>query len=120
MKEKPFSFGGGAPGGENGAPVAASQLGEFAMPEVMDLPMLFGYTDSSRGVGLADMCYAMRNGRKPRAHCSIGYHAMEVIHGMLESTKTGKIYEMTSKFERPAPLKPSQYVGTAQENTLND
>lgn len=123
MKEKPMMFPGqGGPGGRggNGAPVAASQLGEFAMPEVMDLPMLFGYNDSSRGVGLADMCYAMRNGRKPRVHCDIGYHAMEVIHGMLESTKTGKVYEMTSHFERPAPLKPSNLVGTAQEATLND
>ena len=45
---------------------------------------------------------------------------MEVIHGMLESTKTGKVYEMTSHFERPAPLKPSNLVGTAQEATLND
>lgn len=119
MKEKPFSF--GAPGGgANGAPVAASQLGEFAMPETVELPMLFGYNDSSRGVGLADMAYALRNGRRPRAHCDIGYHAIEVIHGIIESGETGKVYTMTSKFERPAPLPSSMLVGSAQEDTLNN
>ena len=117
---KPMQFpGAGAPGG-NGAPVVASQLGEFARPERTELPMLFGYNDSSRGVGLADMCYAMRNGRKPRAHCDIGYHAMEVIHGMITSAETGKIYEMTSHFERPEPLPLTNLVGTGQEDSLNN
>ena len=119
MKEKPFSFGGPG-GGQNGMPVGSVPAGRVCKTRgdgsahALRLHRLQPRRGSGRYV------LRIRNGRKPRAHCSIGYHAMEVIHGMLESTKTGKIYEMTSKFERPAPLKPSQYVGTAQENTLND
>jgi hypothetical protein len=66
------------------------------------------------------MCYAIKNNRRPRCHADIGYHALEIIHGIEESSKTGKIYEMTSKCERPAPLAPSAYSFTAQEKTLDD
>lgn len=96
------------------------QLGEFTMPQTVDLPLLHGFYDSVRGVGLADMCYAIRNKRRPRCHADIGYHAIEVIHGILTSSKTGKIYEMTSRCERPQPLAPSALSATAQEATLDD
>lgn len=121
MKEKERHM--GLPGaGQNGAQVAASQLGEFARPEEMVLPMLHGFNDGScRGVGLADMAYALRNGRKPRADAQIGYHAMEVIHGAIESQKTGMTYVMTSPFERPAPLATTIAAGiTGQEAVLDD
>ena len=106
----------------NGAPVAKAQLGEFARPEEVVLPMLHGFNDGScRGVGIADMAYALRNGRKPRADAQIGYHAMEVIHGSIESQKTGTTYVMTSPFERPAPLATTIAPGiSGQEAVLDD
>ena len=113
------------PGG--GASKAAAEadddvqtLVEFTPFQTVELPLLHGYYESSRGVGLADMCYAIRNGRRPRCHADIGYHAIEIIHGIQESCKTGKIYEMTSRCERPAPIKPSAYSSTCQERTLDD
>ncbi len=96
------------------------QLGEFTMPQSVELPLLHGFYESSRGVGLADMCYALRNNRRPRCHADIGYHAIEVIHGIQESCKTGKIYDMISTCDRPAPIKPSAFSVTGQEHTLND
>ena len=96
------------------------QLGEANPAQEVQLPLLHGYYSSSRGVGLADMCYALLNGRRPRCHCDIGYHAIEVIHGIQESCRTGKIYEMTSRCDRPAPIRPSAYSETAQEATLDD
>lgn len=84
------------------------------------LPLLHGYYESSRGIGLADMCYAIRNHRRPRCHADIGYHAIEVIHGIMESCKTGKIYEMTSRCDRPEPLPTSAYTFTGQERTLDN
>jgi len=96
------------------------QLVEFVMPQQVDLPLLHGFYDSFRGVGLADMCYAILNGRRPRCHNDIGLHAIEIIHGIQESCKTGKIYEMTTKCDRPAPLRRSAYSQTAQEATLDD
>ena len=96
------------------------QLAEFTMEHKVELPLLHGFYESSRGVGLADMCYALRNGRRPRCHCDIGYHAIEVIHAIQESCKTGKIYEMTTKCERPAPIAASALSVTGQEATLDD
>ena len=109
--------------GVPGAAVAdddVQQLAEFTMPQSVNLPNLHGYYESCRGVGLADMCYAILNGRRPRCHADIGYHAIEIIHGIQESCQTGKIYEMTSRCERPAPIKPSALSFTAQERTLDD
>lgn len=99
------------------------QLVEFSMsslPTTVELPLLHGFYDSVRGVGLADMCYALRNGRRPRCHADIGYHSIEIIHGIQESCKTGKIYEMTSRCERPEPLPVSAYSASCQEATLDN
>lgn len=95
-------------------------LGESKPSQTVNLPLLHGFYSSSRGVGLADMCYAIINGRRPRCHYDIGLHAIEVIHGIQESCKTGKIYEMTTKCERPAPIRTSALSETAQEATLDD
>ncbi len=96
------------------------QLVEMVPIATVELPLLHGFYDSSRGVGLADMCYAIRNNRRPRCHVDIGYHAIEIIHGIQESCKTGRIYEMTSRCSRPAPIAPSAYPATCQERTLDD
>ena len=84
------------------------------------MPLLNGYAEESRGLGVADMAYAILNNRRPRAHCDIGYHAFEVIHGIIESCDTGKTYAMKSKCVKPAPVRTGQYQGTAQECVLDD
>jgi len=97
------------------------QLAEYVPEQRVTLPLLHGfYGGSNRGVGLADMCYALRNGRRPRCHADIGYHAIEIIHAIQECAKTGKVYEMTSRCERPAMLRPSSLSETCQEYTLDD
>ncbi len=96
------------------------QLAEFTPIQTLDLPLLHGFYESSRGVGLADMCYAIRNNRRPRCHADIGLHAIEVIHGIQESCSTGKVYEMTTRCERPAMIAPSSYEVDCQERTLDD
>ena len=96
------------------------KLNEFTPFATVELPLLHGFYESMRGVGLADMCYALRNNRRPRCHADIGYHAIEIIHGIMESCNTGRIYEMTSKCERPAPIVPSAFPSTCQERTLDD
>ena len=78
------------------------------------------FREDSRGVGIADMAYALRNGRRPRAHMDLGFHAFEVMHGIWRSGDTGKIYELTSHCERPKPLRSLGLSGTAEEFTLDD
>ena len=96
------------------------QLAEYTKAQTVELPLLHGFYESSRSVGLADMCYALRNGRRPRCHADIGYHSIEVIHGIQESCISGKVYEMTTRCIRPAPLAASAYPVTGQERTLDD
>ncbi|MBQ1376670.1 MAG: Gfo/Idh/MocA family oxidoreductase [Lachnospiraceae bacterium] len=96
------------------------QLAEYVPEQEVALPNLCGFYDSFRGVGLADMCYALLNGRRPRCHADIGLHACEVIHAIQESSKTGKIYEMTTRCDRPAPLPTTAWSATCQEAVLDD
>ena len=85
-----------------------------------ELPMLHGFLENSRGIGLADMAYALRNGRKPRMSADLGLHAFEVVDGILESARTGRTHEMQTTCERPKMLAATALVGTAQELALDD
>jgi len=70
-----------------------------------NVPLKYGYNENSRGVGLADMIYAIQSGRKSRASGEMAYHVLEAMFSFLESSKEGKYYEMKSTCERPMPLK---------------
>lgn len=96
------------------------QLGEWNPEESVELPLLHGFYESSRGVGLADMCYALLNGRRPRCHADIGLHAVEVIDAIQQSCQTGKIYEMTTRCDRPKPLASTAFSVSCQERVLDD
>jgi predicted dehydrogenase len=89
-------------------------------PDSVTMPVLHGYCENSRALGLADMAYALRNNRRPRAHGDLGLHAMEVIHGMLESAKTNRVYKMTTRCVRPKMRRTGAEIGNAQELTLDD
>lgn len=82
-------------------PVKVRRLGEANWREV---PLTHGYTDNSRGIGAADMAYAMRNGRSHRASGEMAYHVLDAMHGILEAAVTGRHQELSSGCERPLPL----------------
>ena len=70
-------------------------------------PMPFdGY--GHRGVGVADLAYAIRQGRTNRLSKEYGYHCMEVLLGIDEAIATGKPYEIESRAE-VRPLKAGFY-----------
>lgn len=57
-----------------------------------------------RGVGVAEMAYAIRMGRPNRCSKEYGLHCLEVLAGMEESAATGKTVEPVSDFEmKPLP-----------------
>ena len=61
-----------------------------------------------RGVGVAEMAYAIRAGRPNRCSKEYGLHCLEVLAGMEESAATGKTVEPASRFEMK-PLAPGYY-----------
>lgn len=76
------------------------------------LPHTHAYEDDARGLGLADMAWAIRRGRAPRAGKEMAYHALEMLTGALISGRTGELYTMRSTFAKTPPL-PRGYMGAA-------
>jgi predicted dehydrogenase len=63
-----------------------------------------GHDVNSRGIGLVDMAYAIRDGRPHRASGAMAFHAIEAMFGMITSAEEHRFVEIDSTFDRPAPL----------------
>ena len=68
------------------------------------LPHTHAYDGNDRGLGVAEMAWALRKGRTPRANGELAYHALELLTGAVESGETGSFYQMQSTFTRQPPL----------------
>jgi predicted dehydrogenase len=84
-----------------GGPIFVKKAGEQEWKEV---PLTHGFTENSRGFGVADMAYALRNGRAHRCNGELTYHVLEIMHAILGASKDGKHYQLESTCERPAAL----------------
>lgn len=84
-----------------GGPVKYRKLGENEWTEV---PLLAGYNENTRGIGVADMAYALQSGRPHRANGEMAYHVLEAMWGFHDSSDSGQYYLMQSTCSRPAPL----------------
>ena len=62
------------------------------------------YADQSRGLGVADMAYALQSGRAHRASGALAYHVLDVMHAIHDASRDGRHITMTSGIARPAPL----------------
>ena len=61
-------------------------------------------TGYGRAVGLADMAAAIRENRPHRANGEQAFAVLDAMQGFLDSSATGRMHEMTTKYERPAPM----------------
>lgn len=104
-------------------------------PEPLVMPFTHGYNNldpatptlsgkrepghnAHRGIGVADMAWAIRNGRPHRATGEMGLHTLEIIEGIAESCETGRVHVMQSKPAQPAPL-PAGFFGGDAEGCLD-
>lgn len=78
---------------------------KLANSDWMELPLTHGYSENSRGLGVADMAYAIRTGRKHRANGELTYHVLEAMHGIHDAANSGQYYYMQSNCSKPEPLK---------------
>lgn len=74
------------------------------MKEFQDVPLLFGHNENDRGIGAADIAYAIRSGRPHRVNGDLAYHVLEAMWGYHDSSDSGTHYQMKSTVTRPAPL----------------
>jgi predicted dehydrogenase len=81
-------------------------------PREMPPEFVVGY---GRSVGLADMAYAVRSGRKHRASGDLAFAVLEMMQGFLDSSRTGKQIYLKAKYDRPAPMPAELPYGTLDE-----
>jgi predicted dehydrogenase len=81
----------------------AVRLRRFGEDAWTDVPLRF---DGSvgRGIGLADMIDAIREGRSPRASGALAFHALDVLLATETAAATQVNVSIESTCERPAPL----------------
>lgn len=86
--------------------------GKPLLPEPTRFEQIYGH----RGVGVAEMAWAIRMNRPNRCSKEIGLHALEILLGLDEAAKTGKRFEIQSRFEITG-LK-SGYMSSLKHGTL--
>lgn len=84
-----------------GGPVRLKRGGADAWSE---LPLTHGYTDNSRGLGVADTAHALASGRPHRASGELAFHVLDAMQSILEAAEAERTLTLKSRAERPAPL----------------
>ncbi len=95
-----------------GGPVFVRRAGASDWSEV---PLTHGYAKNSRGIGVADMAYALRSGRPQRASGDMAYHVLDIMHAFHNASREGKHVELSSTCARPASLPLGLREGTLDE-----
>ncbi|HTN62448.1 MAG TPA: Gfo/Idh/MocA family oxidoreductase [Devosia sp.] len=81
--------------------------GEWANVDT-DMP----YADGNyRSIGLADMAHAIASNRPHRANGDLALHVLEVMEAFEKSSQSGRVIDITTPAERPAPLSQSLVNG---------
>lgn len=78
---------------------------------VLDEPTSFEKTYGHRGVGAAEMAWAIRRNRTARCGKEFALHTMEVLCGIEQASKSKTAYKMTTEFKY-SPLKAGYYSTT--------
>ena len=71
------------------------------------IPHSHGYAENSRGLGLADMAYALRTGRDHRANGELAYHVLDLMHGFHDAAEQERYVSIESRCEQPRPMPQS-------------
>jgi predicted dehydrogenase len=72
--------------------------------EWVDVPLTRGWTDNSRGIGLADLSLGLRSGQLHRASGRLAYHVLDVMQAFLDASAAGQHVSILSTCDRPEPL----------------
>ena len=76
-----------------------------------DVPLTHSST-VGRGIGLADMAYAIHSGRPHRASGDLAYHVLENMEALLRASDEGRYVPIESTCARPAALPVGLEDGT--------
>lgn len=74
------------------------------VPETVILENQHGFAQNSRGLGPAEMAYAILEGRNNRANKELAYHVMDVLNSLLKGGTSGQFETVSSTCKRPEPM----------------
>jgi predicted dehydrogenase len=77
-----------------------------------DVKLTHGYTENMRGIGVADMAYALSSGRPQRASGALAYHVLDLMQAFHDASDTGQHIAIQSTVAQPAPLPTGLKPGT--------
>jgi predicted dehydrogenase len=95
-----------------GGPVRLRRAGTNEWKEI---PLSHIYAENSRGIGAADMAYALQSGRPHRASGDLAFHVLDVMQAIHESSSDGRHIKIQSSCKRPAPLPLGLHHGILDE-----
>lgn len=89
-----------------GGPVLLMRAGER---EWEQMPLTYNQSENGRGLGVADLIFALRRGGTgQRSSGTMAYHVLDIMQSFDESYQQRSYVEIASTCERPAPLVPDQ------------
>jgi predicted dehydrogenase len=77
---------------------------QFRSGHSKEIPLTHGFTEDSRGIGVADMAYAIRSGRGNRANGRLAEHVLDISLAIFEASAEERHIHLKTHVERPAPL----------------
>jgi predicted dehydrogenase len=92
-----------------GGPVRVKRGRAQAWSEV---PLMHGYAEQSRGVGLADMAQALVSNRPHRASGELSYHVLDAMQSLLDASESKRFVELSSTCTKPKPFPTGLLDGT--------
>lgn len=84
-----------------GGPVYYKKKGASDWSEIQPL---YGYTDNSRGIGIADMAQSLKKGIANRASGEMAFHVLDIMQGIYDASESGTYYKPISTCVRPEAL----------------
>lgn len=75
--------------------------------EKVEIP--YGFTENSRGLGVADFAWCLRHGIEPKINMERSLHIMEILSGVLEAGQCGSGYRMTTTCTIPEPMREPEF-----------
>jgi predicted dehydrogenase len=75
------------------------------------LPLMFGYRENSRSLGLADMCKAIETKRAYRANSDLQTHVLEILTSFSKSSAERKYIDLKTRYIRDEPMKNAVIPG---------
>ncbi|GAE92348.1 dehydrogenase [Gracilibacillus boraciitolerans JCM 21714] len=72
--------------------------------EWSEIPLTHGFSDNSRGLGVAEMIDAIEKKQPARTDGQLAYHVLDIMHGIHDASRDGKHCILTSSCQQPESL----------------